>query len=63
MSHEPARKRTKKWVARKIYICEIMGESCDGEIHYMNDKGPVCEECEVYKEWKDKINEGDINAI
>lgn len=55
----PSQKKTKKWIARKVYICGITGESCDdGELHPMTDLGPDCESCSVYKKLEKKINGG-----
>lgn len=56
MTNEPARKDSKMWIARKIYICKITGEACDDERHPMTDQGPDCSDCEVYEEWKQKID-------
>ncbi len=60
MTHEPSQKDSKMWIAQKIYVCKITGERCEKKSGraQMTDQGPVCEDCELYQDWMEKISGG-----
>ena len=45
----------RKWIVRKRYLCNILDEQCDDELHFMSDKGPDCKNCSIYIQWKKKL--------